>query len=291
MLNIKKYMLDRKNYILKLVKNYYPFFFIFMITIITAWITAPQRGKFSEALSNNIHTFILGMLGLLIFAAEASSKRNFQEKQWEYEKSHLEDDLTSVRRVSEKIAIGISSSLKNDVRWASDAMEKAKIIGLRQNTLFTERLTYYPLEKEYLADQFAPILLKRCKHLIEKDNYKYTVYLIIDSGTTLYSLFAKLAEHARVYISTGNKENEWINNLNIVTNNLPGLLLFMDKGRLDLYSRYAGLAINCILLPGVPLPIYSAVTGKETVEALKKIKDDQKDAIFIGIVTGNWVRI
>jgi hypothetical protein len=47
-------------------------------------------------------------------------------------------------------------------------------------------------------------------------------------------------------------------------------------------------------LPGVPLPIYSAVTGIETEEAIRalaKQEEDNADAVFIGIVTGNWVRI
>ena len=277
-----------KEFALKTLRNYFHFF---LISIITA-IFASQWLDFRTALFANIHTFALGMLGLLVFASDATRKIEFQKEQWDNERKHLDDDLRTVKLVSDKITHGICSSLKNDVHWASDALEKAKIIGMRQNTLFSERLSYYPLEKECLADQFASLLLKRCKFLLESNQYK-KIYLIIDSGTTLYSLFAKLGEHARNYIDLDPKEKDWICNLEIVTNNLPGLLLYMDKGRIDLNSRYSRLIIKSCILPGEPVPIYSAVTGSSTVKALEIIKkqSDDERGICIGIVTGNWVRI
>lgn len=66
----------------------------------------------------------------------------------------------------------------------------------------------------------------------------------------------------------------------------------MESGRINPSNRYSDLAIKCHLLPGVPLPIYSTVTGLETNEALERLRKKAGDnAFFIGLVTGNWIRL
>ncbi|WP_092332553.1 hypothetical protein [Desulfosporosinus hippei] len=181
-----------------------------------------------------------------------------------------------------EVANHIVNHLNKNNQWATGALLRAR--GLHQQSLFSERLEYYRMEKDYLAKQFCPMLLNRCKSFVESGK---RVYIIIDSGTTLYPFFDKLAQEALRFHA--NEENEWIKHVTIVTNNLPGMLYFMENGR-KTSSRYGDLAINSLLLPGVPLPIYSAVSGKETNHYLQNLRLET-DAIFIGIVTGNWIRI
>lgn len=67
--------------------------------------------------------------------------------------------------------------------------------------------------------------------------------------------------------------------------------MLMSVGRLDPSSRYSELALNCNLLPGAPLPVYSALTGRRTNDALKLLRDQARDAVFIALTTGNWIRL
>ncbi|MBK6903896.1 MAG: hypothetical protein IPH04_14130 [Saprospirales bacterium] len=114
--------------------------------------------------------------------------------------------------------------------------------------------------------------------------------MLIDSGTTLYHLFQRLGE---AFVDAKYREEPWINNLKIVTNNLPGVDSLMEIGRTNPKDRYSPLAIDCMVLPGNPLPVYSATLGKATIKNLEGLKgqsNSEKD-IFIGLTTGNWVRI
>ena len=153
-------------------------------------------------------------------------------------------------------------------------------------SLFDERKLHFHEEKQHLADHFIPVLLARCKAYAESGKQ---VHLIIDSGTTLFPFFQRLGEAtARAY---RNRET-WIDQLFLETNNIPGVQSLMEAGRINSNNRYSPIAINCDLLPGVPLPVYSALTGKKTVAALCKSREEAGDnAVFITLSTGNWIRL
>ena len=157
------------------------------------------------------------------------------------------------------------------------------------DTLFGERKNHFREEKELIAQKFVPVLLQRIKRMIEQSNNAQNIYLCIDSGTTLYPIFRNIGlETAKAY----HQNEKWINSLTIVTNNLPGIEALMENGRTNPGDRFSSLAIKCKILPGSPLPIYSAITGEDTERALQNLKDSAaKDAAFIGLTTGNWVRI
>lgn len=156
----------------------------------------------------------------------------------------------------------------------------------RSKSLFEERISHFREEKQHLADHFLIPLLLRCQEFAEEGKQ---VHLIIDSGTTLYPLFGKLAEFSvRAY---ANRE-KWIENLFVETNNIPGVIMLMDSGRINPNDRYSPLAINCDLLPGIPLPVYSALTGKKTIAALQQLRNGAGDkSVFIALTTGNWIRL
>jgi len=193
------------------------------------------------------------------------------------------------------IADKIATILKKDNRWAVEALEIANLRP-RIQSLFSERMGHFREEKEYIAKNFVPLLMDRCRRLIESQNKK--VYLLIDSGTTLYPFFAKLGEKGiqirRAYEETVDNQNDkefWLNKLIIVTNNLPGFSSLIETARFS-RDKYSDLAIKCEILPGAPLPIYSAVTGEKTQEALYNLgKGTEENSIFIGLVTGSWIRL
>ena len=248
---------------------------------------------------NIVITFIVGLFGFFILTMEIRARRKLQKEELEFKKQQFEAEKTfreqqekwlrnesvKIIHVSDAIAKEVTAKLKDDTEWAADALSKAKINTSAQ-TLFTVRLDHFRDEKEAIAEHFVPILLKRCKKHIESGR---KVYLLIDSGTTLYPFFNRIGmETVRSHMNN----EEWINNLFVVTNNLPGISELMKSGLINPNNRYSPLAVNCRILPGVPLPIYAAVTGQETNEALGKLKNEDKDKnIFIGLVTGNWIRM
>ena len=195
------------------------------------------------------------------------------------------------------IGENVATHLRKNSEWAFEAMERAKL-GLHSQTLFGDRMGHFRDEKVFLAESFA--LLERCKYLAEERG-KHVV-LLIDSGTTLYPLFkliglatAQAYRNNERWITSGtpNLPPQERSKLSLITNNLPGAISLMEAGRAQ-PSRYSDLAISCWLLPGAPLPVYSAVAGPATEEALKRLKDglgDPSNAAIISVVTGNWVRI
>jgi hypothetical protein len=199
--------------------------------------------------------------------------------------SKLPGASSSNASVTDQIAADIVTELKRDVRWATEALEQAKLMPPVQS-VFAERLSQFREEKEYLAEQFVPLLLQRCRVFAESGKQ---VYLIVDSGTTFRPFLGKLGQ---VAVNCRVNGEQWLDNINIVTNNLPGVATLFETGRLNPNSRYSALAVNCQLLPGVPLPVYSAVAGEETNEALQRLRSKAGDnAVFIGLVTGNWIRL
>lgn len=184
-----------------------------------------------------------------------------------------------------KLAEGIASELRENTTWAAEALDRAQIKPIRQS-VFSERMGHFYAEKGAIAEYFTPMLIDRCQLLAENDTQ---VFLLIDSGTTLYPIFERLAKDLASRKANG---EEWIRNLRIVSNNLPGIETLMNEGRINPYDRYSPLAVECHLLPGEPLPIYSAVTGEETNEALQNLEKKMGDqARFIALTTGNWVRL
>ena len=250
--------------------------------------------------------FIIGLLAIFKLFSELKLRRNlqiqhielmesdlkFRQQQQETElkrreeyKTWLDEQESKILSVSSQIAEAVSQQLSKNVNWASDALEKANIKPAAQ-TLFAERWGHFRKEKEFVASNFCPLLIRRLRNLsLEKSH----IYLVIDSGTTLFPFFKKIGqETVNCYL---NKE-EWMNNVTIVTNNLPGVDSIMKYGRIQPNNRYSSLAINCKLLPGAPLPVYSAVTGEDTTETLQNYRNrTENDCFFVGLLTGNWIRV
>ncbi len=236
----------------------------------------------------------------------------FNKKKYSDEKKHLESNRTWIERQTTKlenvsVILGrqIKDELARDSYWLSSALVNAGI-SAESKTLFAERLCHFRKEKELIAKKFVPFLLARCQYFIEKEG-SY-VCLLIDSGTTLYYLFKTLSES--LVKRTLNRET-WIDKLFVLTNSLSGIQVAMEKGRANPNERYSQLAFRCYLLPGEPLPIYAAITGKMTRTTLEQVRenisvlfddddDDESSPMtkidpdktkYIGLTTGNWVRI
>jgi len=258
-----------------------------------------------DLLKNNIVGFLgilLGFFGIFIFwlesrwrARQHSREIDLLEKKYQSEEedrkkkqSWLETQQMTLKEMSLTLSEKIAAELRRDSRWAAEALERTKL-GPYADTLFGERRNHFREEKELIAQKFVPMLLQRIKYMVEQSNRVQDIYLCVDSGTTLFPIFGNIAlETAKAY----HQNEKWIDSLTIVTNNLPGVEALMENGRTNPGDRFSSLAIRCKVLPGSPLPIYSAITGEDTERELQNLKDSaSNDAVFIGLTTGNWVRI
>lgn len=241
----------------------------------------------------------LGYLAIRTNAKIEKQRLEFEEKKFkaeEEERSKLakfrEHEYMRFSQPAVDIAEQLANRLIDEPYWAHRALEAAKLMPYR-DTLFGERSRHFREEKEELAARFAPALLDRCEALIE--NGKRHVYLLIDSGTTLFPFFRIIGEETAKLWQRGQR---WLSYFHMATNNLPGVEQLIHTGRQTPYGRYSKLAVeDCQLLPGVPLPIFSAVAGDLTKAAIVHLrkqaleKGGEKPPIFIALVVGNWIRV
>ncbi|HZI20117.1 MAG TPA: toll/interleukin-1 receptor domain-containing protein [Pyrinomonadaceae bacterium] len=190
------------------------------------------------------------------------------------------------------------------------ALSSDKDILIGEPTIYKDRINHFKEEKVFLAEKFGGYLLARLKKLC---NDSQPVVLLIDAGTTLFHFFKVLSEHAIEARQSIAGKSSWIDNLTVVTNNLTGVHWLMKNGRLSHDDRWSEIALQCLLLSGIPLAAYSAVTGAKEIshsqkfisplmpdnllahlkEAKEKLKNEQSEDLprIIALVTGNWVRI
>ena len=182
-----------------------------------------------------------------------------EQKQW------LESETLKLTEVAKPLAVNIKKELIQDISWLAASMQQVKL-GTDSKTLFKDRLGHFEIEKKFIADEFVPLLLERCKQFISENK---KVCLIIDSGTSLYDLLDKFSEET---VRLSHSQENWIDNILVATNNLPGVQIAMEKGRMNPTDRFSKLSFKCHLFPGEPLSIYAAVTGTETNEAIVQLK-------------------
>ena len=254
-------------------------------------------------------TFVLAVGTLIVGVWHLRERTALHRRQLAFDEKRHEDALVEERRAAEfrraeqrrfedtgrELAQHLSRALADDPTWARQALEASKLLPYA-HTLFGERSQHFKEEKELLAKRFVPMLLERCRRLIESKEDKRDVYLIIDAGTTLFPFFEQIGKLTAKAASQTGKKGKWLKHLHLVTNNLPGMEQLMQVGRLSPFDRYSPLAIqDSRLLPGIPIPIFGAVAGKQTQEAVDQLKSEKpsgdREAYFISLIVGNWIRI
>lgn len=239
---------------------------------------------------------ILAYLAIRMNAHIDRARLKFEKTKFDAERQERDDwakarqqELRKVSALSYELAESVSRRLVDDPHWAAAALEAARFLPY-QDTLFGERSQHFKEEKEELARVFCPMLLARCRNIIEAAHRE--VYLAVDAGTTLLPFFKIIGMETVRAVQQG---EEWPTHFHLVTNSLPGVEELMRTGRRTQYDRYAKLAIDdCQLLPGVPIPLFAAVAGEETEAAIARLREragGPERSVVMAIVVGNWVRI
>ncbi|OGP51597.1 MAG: hypothetical protein A2Y79_08825 [Deltaproteobacteria bacterium RBG_13_43_22] len=213
------------------------------------------------------------------FQAEADERKKLQE--------FREEEYVRFSRPASELAENIAGLLVKHPDWAHRALEAAKLLPYT-HTLFADRSQHFKQEKLELAARFTPYLLNRCEVLATEDRH---VFLLIDAGTTLYPFFEIIGQQTMTRWQRG---EDRLKRFHLATNNLPGIEKLIETGRRVPGDRYSKLAIeDCHLLPGIPVPVFAAVAGEETNEAIRRFREKypHEIATFVALVVGNWVRL
>lgn len=213
------------------------------------------------------------------FQAEAAERQKLQE--------FREQEYLRFSQPASELAEHLAELLVRHPDWAHRALEAAKLLPYT-HTLFADRSQHFKQEKKELAERFTPYLFKRCEALAANGRH---VFLLIDAGTTLYPFFEILGQQTMTRSQRG---EEWLRRFHLATNNLPGIEKLIETGRRVPGDRYSNLAIeDCHLLPGIPLPVFAAVAGEETNQAIRRFRERHPPATttFVALVVGNWVRL
>lgn len=150
-------------------------------------------------------------------------------------------------------------------------------------TLFDYRKDHYKEEKDLLCENILHHLLVNNKGIQEFDK----VYLMIDSGSTVFPIFKKLCEHYR-----SEKYSNLLKKIEIITNNIPGQNELMKHGRKgDDYK--ADMCFQCHTIPGIVEGKYNATLGLNSVAYIGNfvttVRNKKKNSLFISVITGNYI--
>ena len=262
----------------------------------------PQMSDFRSLVSEHLFSLVLVVLIVpfvlhvyVSHARLAQTKQeiailDLQEKRRIIETLRTENTfrdslVLKAQNTAQLIATSVASDLKNDSKWAADALREAAILG-GAISVFGQRIHHFRNEKNAIAVNFFDFLLKRVKFLSTKFN---RIILLLDSGTTVlpfFELFSKAAVKAKF-----SADKTWCDKTDIVTNNIPGISELIKHGRCNPTDRFDEIAIRCHVLPGTPLAVYSAIVGDKTVEAIRSFKPQSDKDYVIGLTTGNFVMI
>lgn len=154
-------------------------------------------------------------------------------------------------------------------------------------SLFNFRQGHYGHEKKKLCKHVL-------EHLLSNEEFKKKkiIYLMIDSGSTVYPIFQLLCEQY-----WNEKYHEILKKVEIITNNMPGVQSLIKHGRRGSDTN-AEMLFKCHVLPGIAEGKYGAILGDDGPSHLQyfinKVVNhfSNKDTIAtVSLITGNYISL
>jgi hypothetical protein len=201
-----------------------------------------------------------------------------------------------LREYRSDLAEAVAAHIRTHTEWISETLLDMELL-LEGTSIFARRTEHFRKEKIYLARQFIPWLLKRIFSYIDKG---YKVYLVIDSGTSLYWVFRRLERDLTRIIQQDAAELKNPEMFVILTNNTAGANSYVSASNIEVSADARGSVLSekvkCHVLGGQIVTRYAALLGPQTVSALENakqqaIREGDGKVKFIGLLVGQWVRI
>ena len=213
---------------------------------------------------------------------------------WRIEEGKAISELSLISPHIGTMANLLKQSLVEDTKWFTVGLQKSVLFPYK-STIFGARSNHFREEKEQIAEQFCQQLIPYVEERLVRDKFEQ-IFLIIDSGTTLYPFFSILGRMA-LRDRLRDVRPQWLDRVEVITNNFPGVLRLIEAGRPESGSndRTTKMPVTCSIVAGQLLTEYVAITGEDAIASLQKIVEDRRRAYskchFISLVTGNWIRL
>jgi hypothetical protein len=196
----------------------------------------------------------------------------------------------TTKQLRQEIANSIARHLQENQDWINEVILDSELYR-EGESVFGDRIDHFLEEKQFLAARFTPWLLKRVLWHLKQDR---SVIVVVDSGTSLYWIFRQLGPQLLSLIP----KEPLLEKLVLMTNNIPGVDYYMTISRLKPLTlpgspgkvRLSDYVI-CKLLTGTVLTKYAAVNGRDTEIELRLQRKHARDAVFIGLLAGNWIHL
>lgn len=208
----------------------------------------------------------------------------------EEERKTNEEVFKQISVRTNDIAFKISQALIETPDWFGRYMDEMGVTF--SASIFGKRFKHFYFEKKAIAKR----VIKELDKLVNENNdTKY--YLIIESGTTMFSLFPEITRHLE-YLNNEDEQKKkkwekWQKHVCIITNNIPGAQYLMKNCKENPSNDDSEMAIDCYLMPGkvnsdlaateCNVPEYSF---KKLIELTKNKSDNNK---VIGFLTGHHI--
>ena len=179
-----------------------------------------------------------------------------------------------------QLGIRLSSEIGPIIAGVSRISHQISVLlPFDQNTVFGMRYGHFFHEKNVLAEKFVEILEKQFLDQGKK------VRLLMDAGTTIYPVFQQLAERK--------DDPKWTENVKIITNNIPGVLVLLRDARAGGGQLHAPLLFDISVVGGQPSADYWALLSNDPGTQIDKFIDadtTSAEVVTIGLTTGNYGR-
>ncbi len=208
---------------------------------------------------------------------QAKLENNIREKAKEH-----------IGKITNEIANKISDALIETPDWFDRYMDE--IGATFSASIFGKRFRHFYYEKKKIAEHVIGKIYK----LDEDENKKVKKYfLIIESGTTMFSLFPEITKLLRnIEI-----KKYWNEHIYIITNNIPGAQYLMKNCKENPSDDDSKMAIDCFLMPGVVDSNLAATECNNPEYSFKKLINSitnkenikQDEYRVIGFLTGHHI--
>jgi len=209
------------------------------------------------------------------------------------------NDFSNLQHSSDKMSL-----FSEEGRSKLDGMDESNDPS---KSYFDIRNRHFSAEKRFICLKALDRISKNeQKRLKNNDNAKRTLYLLIDSGSTVYPIFELLCEYRNF--------KDTFKDVVIYTNNIRGISKISDYARKNDRNDQR-IIYKCKAIPGEIEEKYAAIVGKPAVEYLEglldliyceefvqaslsesqelskiqKLSKLNEKAIIVSLITGNYI--
>jgi hypothetical protein len=230
-------------------------------------------------------------------AVEDYLKREEEDRTGQKEDAPSEVPPKRLGEFQRDLIESVTSNLRDYTEWTKQTILDLQLV-LEGESIFARRVDHFRSEKRHISNAIVPWIVKRILFFAGQG---HRVYLLIDSGTSLYWVFRRLEQGLKEQLKQGEEKQKLLRRITILTNNTAGAYSYVSASNIESLegkqrpTPVLADYVKCHVLGGEIVTRYAATLGPETVAALRREKEramnGEGSVKFIGLLVGQWVRI